>query len=124
MSGSVGDRDNISGDLQVTVPTGGYTRGSIYLIADSYWIARETALAAALALVGVPAGLTGMWVTKAAATGKNFAIGDKVYVKSNVAENATSTGAVLLPWVALAVAAATDTKVFVGLPGAMSPAAT
>jgi hypothetical protein len=119
--GAAGDRDNFSGDKALTVPTGGVTKGKIYLIADSYWVARETASAAATALFGSLASGS-IWVTKGAATGKNFAVGDKVYVKSNVAENATSTGAVLLPCIAVSVAAATDTVVQIAA-GGIAPTA-
>lgn len=120
---AAGDRDNFSGDLSVTAATGGYIRGKIYLINDAYFVARETKDAAAACLVASLAGHGAVWVTKAAATGKSFAIGDKVYVKSNVAENATSTGAVLLPCVCVLAAGATDTAVLVAS-GGIAPAAT
>lgn len=119
---ATGDRNNFSGDISVTAATGGYTRGKIYLIADTYWVARETAAAAASCLMAACVGC--VEVTKATGTGKNFVVGDKLYVKSNVAENATSTGAVLLNGTVVRVAATTDTTVLVQFHGGLPVTAT
>lgn len=121
MAGAAGDRDNFSGDISVTAATGGYTKGKTYLVADSYVVARETKDAASTCIVAAKGCI---WATKAAGTGKSFVVGDKVYVKSNVLENATSTGAVLLNATVLEAAGATDTKVRIELHGGLSPAAT
>ncbi len=119
---TAGDRDNFSGDISVTAATGGYTKGQIYLILDSYFVARETASATAACLMAECKGP--IWVSKATTTGISFAVGDKVYAKSNKAAPATSTGAVLLNGVAISVAAVADTMVLVDFGGGMSPAAT
>ncbi len=116
-----GDSNNDSGVRQVTVPTGGYTKGQVYLILDSYVVALETVAAAGLCLVKYRGTVA---VTKLTTTGISFAFGDKVYFKSNKLSNATSTGAVLLNAMALETAAASATSVLVELFGPISPAAT
>ncbi len=122
--GTAGERDNFSGDVSVTAATGGYTKGLIYLINDAYFVARETKSATVACLVAsLAASGDGVWVTKATGTGKSFAVGDKVYVKSNKAEPATSTGAVLLPCIAISVAGTSATEVLVA-PGGIAPTAT
>jgi predicted RecA/RadA family phage recombinase len=119
---SAGDRDNFSGDISVTAPTGGYTKGKIYLIADSYYVARETKAAGAACLMASLA--TGaVWAEKLAGTGKTVAVGDKVYVKTNIVDATTSSGAVLLPAVCIRAAAAADTRVLLA-GGGISPTAT
>jgi hypothetical protein len=120
---AAGDRDNFSGDLSITAPTGGFTRGSIYLVNDAYFVARETKAAGSACLMASLAGAGAVWATKATGTGKSFAAGDKVYVKSNVAENASSTGAVLLPCVCILAAGVSDTAVLVAA-GGIAPTAT
>lgn len=118
---SAGDRNNDSGVMSVTVPTGGYTKGQIYLINDSYVVALETKTAGQACLVmyrGV------VEVAKATTTGISFAFGDKVYYKSAKAAPATSTGAVLLNAMALATAAQAATSVLVELYGPIPIAAT
>lgn len=119
---SAGDRNNNSGVEHVTAPTGGYTKGQIYLINDGYVIALETASAGALCLVAHEA--QDVEVVKATGTGKSFAFGDKVYVKSNKAEPATSTGAVLLNAMALGTAGTAAGTVRVRLYGPLAPTAT
>jgi predicted RecA/RadA family phage recombinase len=122
MSNATGQRDNFSNDISVTAATGGYTAGQIYLIADSYFVARETASAGAACLMALCN--DAIWVTKSTGTGKSFVVGDKVYVKSNKAEPATSTGAVLLNGTVIAAASTSDTKVLVQFHGGIAPTAT
>lgn len=121
---AAGDRNNFSGDVHVTAATGGYTKGQVYLVADAYMVARETAAAAASCLMCQNTGSECIEVTKATGTGKSFVVGDKVYVKSNKLENATSTGAVLMPWTVVEAAAASATSVKVQIPGGIPPTAT
>lgn len=111
---AVGDRPNFSGDLSLTAPTGGVTRGLIYLIQGVYVVARETASAAAAFAAAVRGPVT---VSKVAATGKSFAVGQKVYYVS-ATKNLTpsATGNVLVGF-ALSAAAATDTSVDVFMTG-------
>lgn len=104
---AAGDRDNYSGDSTYVAPTGGVTRGKIYLVSGKYVVARSTALAAATYLGG-----TGViWATKAAGTGKAFVAGEKVYALANVI-NKTASGAVLVG-VCLKAAATTDTEILI-----------
>jgi predicted RecA/RadA family phage recombinase len=119
---SAGDLNNDNGTASVTVPTGGYTKGQIYLINDAYVVALETKAAAATCLVAHRA--NAVEVVKATGTGKSFAFGDKLYAKSNKAEPATSTGAVLMNAVALETAATSATTVKVAWLGGIGPAAT
>lgn len=119
---SAGDRNNNSGVEQVTVPTGGYTKGQIYAINDGYVVALETVAAGGLCLVAHEA--QDIDVVKATGTGKSFAFGDKVYVKSNKADPATSTGAVLLNAMALGTAGTAATTVRVRVYGPINIAAT
>ena len=109
---SAGDRANFSGDLEVTAPTGGVTRGSIYTIEDKQVVAREDADAAASFKAAFQGAVT---VTKATGTGKVFAVGDEVFALSNVAD-LTGTGAVLIGY-AIAAAGASDATVDVELVG-------
>ena len=110
-----GDRANFSGDVLLTAPTGGVVRGQIYLIGDSYWVARETADAAATFLAASPAH-GAVEVAKKAATGDTFVVGAKVYVKSGKIEKAASTGSslVLGGIACLKAAAAADTSMIIG----------
>ncbi len=102
---AAGDGCNYSNVIEYTAPTGGVTRGKIYLISGQYVVAQET-VAATLAFRG----RTGpVEATKAAATGKSFVVGEKVYVLSNVI-NKTATGAVLVG-VCIEAAGATDTSI-------------
>jgi len=110
---AVGDRINNNGDGLFTAPTGGVTRGKIYKIGDKQVVARQTVDAAATFL-GAHWG--DVEVTKAAGTGKTFALGAKVYALSNVAA-LNATGAVLIGY-ATKAAAATDTVVEVKLTAA------
>lgn len=107
-----GDRTNFSGDLSFTAPTGGVTRGKIYLISGVYVVARET-VAAGAAFLGAVQGA--VKVEKAAGTGKAFVAGEKVYALSNVV-NKTATGAVLIGY-AIEAASATATSVKIWLTG-------
>ena len=106
---AAGDRDNYSGDLLFVAPTGGVTRGRIYLNSGKYVVARSTALAGATYIGG--GGV--IWATKATGTGKAFDLGEKVYVLSNVIDK-EGGGAVLLG-VALKAAAASDTEILVDI---------
>jgi predicted RecA/RadA family phage recombinase len=119
---AAGDINNDNGVFSVTVPTGGYTKGQIYLILDSYVVALETKAAAATCLVAHRA--HAVEVVKNTGGSNSFAFGDKVYVKANKAEPATSTGAVLMNAVALETASTSATTVKVAWLGGISPAAT
>jgi hypothetical protein len=102
---AAGDGVNYSGVAEYTAPTGGVTRGKIYLISGQYVVAQETKDATVAFR-----GRTGpVEVTKATGTGKSFVIGEKVYALSNVI-NKTATGAVLVG-VCLEAAATTDTSI-------------
>jgi predicted RecA/RadA family phage recombinase len=109
-----GDRDNFNGDLEFTAPTGGVTRGRIYLISGVYVAARNTAAATEKFLGAVVGAVE---VEKAAGTGKAFVAGEKIYALANVA-NKTGTGAVLVGFaIEAAAATAASVKVFLtGLP--------
>jgi predicted RecA/RadA family phage recombinase len=118
MTVAIGDRDNFSGDLALTVPTGGVVKGSIYNIQNAYVVARETADAAAVAKFGV---LGPIMVKKETGT---VAIGQKLYFKSSTKTVTTAaTGNTLLDAIPLAAAASGDAGVFVNLCG-LSPALT
>ena len=106
---AAGDRDNYSGDLTYTAPSGGVTRGKIYKISSTWVVARETKDAAASFI-----GATGVvWATKAAGTGKSFVVGEKVYALAAVI-NKTASGAVLVG-VCRKAAAATDTAILIDI---------
>ena len=111
---SAGDRQNFSGDLQLTAPTGGVVRGKIYLISGVYVVARETAAAGAKFLGAVNGPVV---AEKATGTGKAFVIGEKIYALSNVADK-DATGAVLIGFaIASAATASGEVDVFLtGLP--------
>ena len=108
---SAGDRDNFSGDLELTAPTGGVTRGRAYVINDGFAVARETASAGA-AYLGAVSGT--VWVQKATGTGKGFGVREEVFVQSNLADK-TATGAVTPLGITVRAAAAADDKVLVEL---------
>lgn len=109
---NAGDRDNFSGDLVVTAPTGGHTRGLIYVATSgAYGVARATVDAAA---VGVLAVFGAVWATKL--TGAITA-GQKIYQDSSTKKASTaSTGNVLVGYAAKA-AASGDTEVLVVMGG-------
>ena len=111
---SAGDRQNFSGDLLLTAPTGGVTRGKIYLISGVYVVARETAAAGAPFLGAVNGPVV---AEKATGTGKAFVIGEKIYALSSVADK-DATGAVLVGFaIAAAATASGEVDVFLtGLP--------
>lgn len=117
-----GQRDNFSGDISVTAATGGYTKGRIYLIADTYYVARETKSAGEACLMAKCKG--SVWCAKATGTGNSFVVGDKVYVLSNVLRPATATGAVLLNGSVTQAAAVGDAEVLVDFDGALPVTAT
>lgn len=108
-----GDRDNFSGDVVFTAPTGGYTRGLIYLITDVYAVARETVAATAeckMALSGP------VRATKNTGTGKSFAVGDKVYVDASTKKATPNATSNTLVGVALEAASTSATDVLIYLP--------
>lgn len=119
---SAGELNNDSGVKSVVAPTGGYTKGSVYLINDTYVVALETAVAGARCLVCHRADC--IEVSKNTGTGISFAFGDKVYFKSNKLSAATSTGAVLLNAMALETASTAATSVKIALYGSLAPTAT
>lgn len=109
---SAGDRDNYSGDLSLTAPTGGVVKGKVYAISNSYVVARETKDAAAAFL----AACTGaVWATKVSGTGKSLAVGQKVYYASASASVSPSTTGNVLIGRCLKAAAATDTSALIEL---------
>ena len=118
MTAAVGDRDNFSNDLLLTVPTGGVVKGNIYNIQNMYVVARQTADAAATAVFGI---LGPIMVAKE--TGA-VAIGQKLYFKSATKTVTTAaTGNTLLDAIPLAAAASGDAGVLVYICG-LSPALT
>ena len=119
---ATGEKNNDSGVKSVTAPTGGYTKGSIYLINDAYVVALETVAAGAACLVCHRA--DSIEVSKNTGSGISFAFGDKIYFKSAKLSAATSTGAVLLNGMALETASTAATSVKVALYGSVGLAAT
>lgn len=111
---AAGDRCNFSGDVSVAAPTGGVTRGLIYLITDVYCAARETASATVAAVFALEGDVT---VTKNTGTGKSFAIGDKVYVDASTKKATPNATSNTLVGVAISAASTTDTEVNIHLPG-------
>lgn len=115
---AAGDGINYSGVETYTAPTGGVTRGKIYLISGTYVVATETASAAATFL-----GRTGaVEATKATGTGKSFVKGEKVYVLANQI-NKTATGAVLVG-VCRKAAATTDAVISIDIGTGLAVTAT
>lgn len=111
---NAGDRDNFSGDVPFTAPTGGYTKGLIYACTDTYGVARETVSATAtgkLAIWGM------VWATKNIGTGKSFAIGDKVYVDASTKKATPNATGNTLVGVATRAAGVSDTVALVLLIG-------
>lgn len=116
-----GDRDNFSGDITVTAPTGGYTRGKMYAVENSHVVARQTVDAAASCLVALRGPV---WVDKVTGTGKSLAKGQKIYfVAASNAVSPSATGNTLLAATVLEAAAAADTSALITLDGP-SPALT
>lgn len=113
MANAPGQRDNFSGDVTLTAPSGGVVAGLLYLILDSYWVARENANVGEPFLAANPA-FGAVWATKTA--GAAIGIGDKVFVVAGAIRPATATGAslVLGGIGALAAAEAADTQVLIG----------
>jgi hypothetical protein len=101
-----GERDNFSGEISFTVPSGGYTKGLMYQLVDDgvYAVARETKAENAACLMA----LTGrMAVTKDTGTGSALVAGGRVFL---IPSTGKITGAdtdtnVLLDAVALNAAA-------------------
>jgi hypothetical protein len=76
---SPGERDNFSGEISFTTPSGGYTKGLMYQIVDDgvFAVARETKAEGAACLMA----LTGrMAVTKDTTAGSALVVGGKVYL--------------------------------------------
>jgi predicted RecA/RadA family phage recombinase len=106
---AAGDRSNFSGDVSVTTPTAGYTRGKVYQLNSGAWaMARETKTAGQACLMAVLNDQP-CEVTKVTGTGKSFSIGSKVYLTTNQA-TPSATGNTLVG-VAVEAAATTDTTV-------------
>jgi predicted RecA/RadA family phage recombinase len=118
---TAGDRDNFSGDIEFTAPTGGHTKGLFCTVLDTLGVARETVAATVSGKVALKGCV---WVTKVTGTGKNFAVGDKVYYESSGKKATPSATGNTLVGVALAVAATTDTAVLIDLFGCLAPTAT
>ena len=103
---SPGERDNFSGEISFTTPSGGYTKGLMYQIVDDgvFAVARETKAEGAACLMA----LTGrMAVTKDTGSGSALVVGGKVYL---IPSTGKITGAdtdtnILLDAVALSAAA-------------------
>lgn len=108
---AAGDRDNFSGDLVDAAPTGGTTKGLMYNIQDSYFVARETKSATVDCVFAAQGAVR---VTKVVATGDTFAIGDKVYFDGTDRVQPNSTGGTLVG-IALEDAAQADTDVLIWL---------
>lgn len=111
---NAGDRDNFSGDLPITVPTGGFTRGLIYAAnSGAYGVARTTSNAGDTGLLAV---FGAVWASKL--TGA-VTVCQKIYQDSSTKKASTaSTGNVLIGY-AVAAAASGDANVLVfvgGLP--------
>jgi predicted RecA/RadA family phage recombinase len=118
---TTGTRDNSSGVLSLTAPTGGVTQGKIYSIGNMLVVAMETASATATFAASYR-GPT--WILKYGATGQSFVAGAKCYADlTNHRITASSTGNTLVGGFVIAAAAATDTAVLVDLCGP-SPALT
>lgn len=108
---AAGDRNNSSGDISFTAPTGGYTRGKVYQLNSGPWaMARQTKSATEACLMAILNDQP-CEVTKVTGTGKSFSIGTKVYVTSGSA-TPSATGNTLIG-VAYAAAGASDTTVLV-----------
>lgn len=101
-----GERDNFSGEISFTVPSGGYTKGLMYQLVDDgvFAVARETKAEAASCLMA----LTGrVAVTKDTASGSALVVGGRVFL---IPSTGKITGAdtdtnILLDAVALSAAA-------------------
>lgn len=116
---AVGDRDNFSGDISVTAPTGGYTRGKLYLVSGMHMVARETKSAAEVCLMAVRGAV---WVTKVA--GNALVVGQKIYfVSASNSVTGSATGNTLLGGFVVQAALSAATEVLINLDGP-SPALT
>lgn len=76
---AAGERDNFSGDISFTVPSGGYTKGLMYQLVDDgvYAVARETKAENASCLMA----LTGrVAVTKDTTAGSALVVGGRVFL--------------------------------------------
>lgn len=111
---AAGDRCNFSGDVSFTAPTGGYTRGLIYIVTDSYAVARETVVAAAVCKMALNGPVS---VTKNTGTGKSFAIGDKVYMDASTKKATPNATSNTLVGYAIAAATTAETVVDVWMTG-------
>lgn len=121
MTAQVGDRDNYSGDISVTAPSGGYTRGLMYALNDSNVVARETAAEGAACLIATHGPVK---VTKDTTAGSACTVGGLVYLDVDNANNKV-TGAAgtsnTRAGIALEAAADAATEVLVYLqPGILS----
>lgn len=89
---SAGDRDNFSGDREVTAPTGGYTKGGVYAIQEEYVVARETVSASATCLVGSIFESGTIEANKETGTGEDIDAGDQLYFTSSATVSKNSSG--------------------------------
>ena len=76
-----GDRNNFSGDLEMTAPTGGVVRGKAYEINGTTVVARSTADAGDTFLAALKGPIEG---EKSTGTGTGLEVGEKVGVSGNV----------------------------------------
>lgn len=114
MTAAVGDREEFSGDVIITSPTGGTTKGKIYVSNDVYGVARQTTSATEDVLLAISGTIR---VTKVTGTGKSFAVGDKVYyVSGSKSATPSATGNVLIGY-ALEAATTSATDVLIHLTG-------
>lgn len=119
-----GSRENFSGDISVTAPTGGYTAGKIYQLASgAFAVARETKSASSACLMALAGAGSVIYATKVTGTGKSFSVGSKVYyVSASASATPSATGNTLIG-IAVRAAATTDTEVAVLL-SVLPPTAT
>lgn len=90
---AAGDMSDHSGVIEVTAPTGGYTKGSIYQLASGgYAVALETIAATATGLVALITSGKKYEVTATGGTGEGATQGGPVYVTSGGAADANATG--------------------------------
>jgi hypothetical protein len=116
--GTAGLRDNFSGVLSLTAPTGGVVKGKMYSIGNKQVVAMETASATAAFTASC---IGAVWATKAAVA---LTAGSKYYYDaSNHVVTSASTGNTLGDGFILADAASGDAAVLIQMCG-VSPALT
>jgi hypothetical protein len=105
-----GERDNFSGEISFTVPSGGYTKGLMYQLVDDgvFAVARETKAQSAQCLMA----LTGrVAVTKDTTAGSELVVGGRVFLIPGTGKvtGADTDTNILLDAVALSAAAEATT---------------